>query len=124
PFVIWGVSPGNHGFSSVSGDSFAGGKIATERLIAIGRERIAFLGGPAKEQEVQDRYRGYEAALREAGAAVAPALVGHGDYSPASGAETMRELLRRVPDLDAVFVNSDLMAIAAMDAIREQGGRV
>jgi DNA-binding LacI/PurR family transcriptional regulator len=124
PFVIWGVSPGSHGFSSVSGDSFAGGKLATEHLIGIGRERIAFLGGPAKEQEVQDRYRGYEAALREAGTAVDPALVGHGDYSTASGAETMRELLQRAPDLDAVFVNSDLMAIAAMDATREQGRRV
>ena len=31
----------------------------------------------------------------------------------------MRQLLSQAPDLDAVFVNSDLMAIAAMDEIRE-----
>ena len=36
----------------------------------------------------------------------------------------MNRLLKNAPDLDAVFVNSDLMAIAAMDAIREQGRRV
>jgi alanine racemase len=36
----------------------------------------------------------------------------------------MKQLLVQAPDLDAVFVNSDLMAIAAIEAIREQGYRV
>jgi DNA-binding LacI/PurR family transcriptional regulator len=36
----------------------------------------------------------------------------------------MRQLLERAPDLDAVFVNSDLMALAAVGAIREHGQRV
>jgi DNA-binding LacI/PurR family transcriptional regulator len=124
PFIIWGVPPGTHGYCSVSGDSVTGGRIATEYLVQTGRSRIAFLGGPAREQEVQDRYQGYEAALRDAGRAVDPALVAHGDYSDTSGAAVMRQLLERAPDLDAVFVNSDLMAIAAMDAIRDHGRRV
>jgi DNA-binding LacI/PurR family transcriptional regulator len=124
PFVVWGAPTPNHNYCSVTGDSFAGGKIATEHLIASGRSRIAFLGGPAKAIEVQDRFHGYEAALREAGRAVDSALVAHGDYSDTSGATAMRQLLKHSPDLDAVFVNSDLMAIAAMDAIRDQGRRI
>lgn len=36
----------------------------------------------------------------------------------------MRHLLEQAPDLDAVFVNSDLMAIAAMEVIRDHGRRV
>jgi DNA-binding LacI/PurR family transcriptional regulator len=36
----------------------------------------------------------------------------------------MYALLERVPDLDAVFANSDLLAIAALDALRESGRRV
>jgi DNA-binding LacI/PurR family transcriptional regulator len=36
----------------------------------------------------------------------------------------MRQLLQRGPDLDAVFVNSDLMAFAAMDTIRDHGRRI
>jgi DNA-binding LacI/PurR family transcriptional regulator len=36
----------------------------------------------------------------------------------------IEQLLQQAPDLDAVFVNSDLMAIAAMDMIREHGRRV
>jgi DNA-binding LacI/PurR family transcriptional regulator len=124
PFIIWGDTPGRHGFNSVSGDSFTGGKLATEHLLGSGRSRIAFLGGMAEEIEVQDRYKGYEAALREAGKAVDSALVVYGDYTPASGAACMRTLLEEAGDLDGVFVNSDLMAIAAMDEIRAHGRRV
>ena len=51
----------------MSGDSFAGGKLATAHLLRIGRKRIAFLGGPAGELEVADRFGGYEEALQEAG---------------------------------------------------------
>jgi DNA-binding LacI/PurR family transcriptional regulator len=124
PFVIWGATAGSERYCSVSGDSFVGGKLATEHLLASGRARIAFLGGPAREQEVADRYRGYEAALGAAGRAVDPALVAHGDYSPRSGATEMGRLMEQAPDLDAVFVNSDLMAIAAMETIQARGRRV
>jgi DNA-binding LacI/PurR family transcriptional regulator len=124
PFVIWGMESHNHDYSSVTGDSFAGGRIATAHLLGSGRSRIAFLGGPARELEVQQRYNGYEAALRDAGQAVDPALVVYGDYSPASGASAMRDLLERASDLDGVFVNSDLMAVAAMDELRAQHRRI
>jgi DNA-binding LacI/PurR family transcriptional regulator len=126
PFAIWGVPPGQHGYCSVSGDSFTGGRLGTEHLLGSGRSRIAFLGGPAREQEVQDRYKGYEAALREAGKSVEEALVVHADWDhpESKGAAAMRELLRRAPDLDGVFANSDVLAIAAMDTIREHGRQV
>lgn len=124
PFIMWGNTPVTAEYNSVNGDSFAGGRTATEHLLGSGRSRIAFLGGPARATEVQDRYKGYEAALREAGIAVDPALVVHGDYSPASGAEAMRTLLEAPGDLDGVFVNSDSMAIAAIDEIRDHGRRV
>ncbi len=124
PFIMFGGPVGTHAFGSVSGDNFAGGQVATEHLLRSGRSRIAFLGGYARAAEVQERYRGYEAALREAGKAVDPALVAYGDFSEASGAAVMRSLLGQAPDLDAVFVNSDLMAFAAMDEIRAHGRRV
>ena len=48
----------------------------------------------------------------------------YGDFSNTSGAKAMAKLMEQVPDLDAVFINSDLMAIAAMDIIREHGKEV
>lgn len=124
PFIVWGAAPGTSGCCSVSGDSFAGGRIATGHLLRSGRRRVAFLGGPAGEQEIQDRYRGYETALRDAAIPVDPDLVAYADYSDISAAAIMRRLLEGAPDLDAVFVNSDLMALAAMRAIREHGRRI
>ena len=124
PFIAWGVPQPNQSYPSVTGDNFNGGKLATEHLLKTGREKIAFLGGPVEELEVQQRYQGYELALKKAGRDIDPALIAYGDFSNTSGAVAMRKLMEQAPDLDAVFVNSDLMAIAAMDVIREVGRRV
>jgi DNA-binding LacI/PurR family transcriptional regulator len=124
PFIIWGVPPAGAKCCSVTGDDSNGGQIATEYLISLGRKRIAFIGGPQEELEVQHRFEGYQNALLASKRTVDPALVAYGDFSNTSGAAAMAQLLTSAPDLDAVFVNSDLMAIAAMDVIREQGRRV
>lgn len=124
PFIAWGVPHPRYNYCTVCGDNFGGGKLAAQHLIDQGRRRIAFLGGPAEELEVQYRYDGYVEALQVAGMAPDPALVAYGDFSNTSGAEAMHQLLEQAPDLDAVFVNSDLMAIEAMKTLREAGRRI
>ena len=47
-----------------------------------------------------------------------------GDYTEHSGTTAMGLLLSRRPDLDAVFVASDLMARGAMRALAQAGRRV
>jgi DNA-binding LacI/PurR family transcriptional regulator len=124
PFIVWGVPPSEPSYCSVTGDNRNGGRIATEYLIGSGRKRIAFLGGPEEELEVQLRFEGYQDALLSAGQIVDANLIAHGHFTSASGRQSMEQLLSHAPDLDAVFVNSDLMALAAMDVIREHGRRV
>jgi DNA-binding LacI/PurR family transcriptional regulator len=122
PFVAWGHGGGR--YCSVSGDDRLGGGLATRHLLALGRSRIAFIGGPRVEIEVQKRYQGYSEALREVGAGVDPDLIAYGDYSDRSGAKAMEELLSRNKGIDAVFVNSDLMAVSAMGCLKSHGRRV
>jgi DNA-binding LacI/PurR family transcriptional regulator len=126
PFVMWGPPSIAPGHSTVSGDNHAGGRVATEHLLGTGRRRIAFLGGPAQEAEVADRYRGYAAALAAAGVELDDALVAHASWHrpEVSSARSIEELLGRAPDLDAVFANSDLLAIGAIDALRRHGRHV
>ncbi len=124
PFVIWGLASDSRTYSSVSGDSFAGGRMATERLLQTGRNRIAFIGGPITEREVQDRYGGYVAALEAVGIAVDDALVAYGDYRAESGAAKIHELLERRDEIDSVFVCSDVMALAAIEELRAHGRNV
>jgi len=124
PFIIWGVPPPNQKYCSVTGDNFIGGKLATERLTSLNRRKIGFIGGPDYELEVQHRLNGYKTVLQEAGRTAESELIEYGDFSNTSGAEAMKRLLKQSPDIDGVFVNSDLMAIAAMDIIREHGRSV
>ena len=124
PFIAWGAQPSDARYCSVTGDNLNGGRIATEHLVNLGRKRIAFIGGPQDELEVQQRYEGYQEALLASNRTLDTGLVTNGEFSNTSGAVAMEELIVNEPDLDAVFVNSDLMAIAAMDVIREHGRHV
>lgn len=121
PFVVWGLDSTARSYSTVSGDSFAGGRIATKHLLDRGRRRIAFIGGPDNEQEVLDRHRGYMAALAAGGVEVDESLVSFGWYSTESAAARMRELLARHGDIDAVFACSDVMAMAAIEELHSHG---
>ncbi|MEJ2563800.1 MAG: LacI family DNA-binding transcriptional regulator [Anaerolineales bacterium] len=124
PFIVWGPPKPGMKYCSVCGDNLSGGRLATEHLIQSGRRRIAFLGGPAEELEVQYRFDGYQQALQDAGRSLDSALIAHGDFTDTSGAVAMRTLLEQAPDLDAVFINSDLMAIEALKELRRHGRRV
>jgi DNA-binding LacI/PurR family transcriptional regulator len=124
PFIMWGAPWPEINCPSVTGDNFNGGKLAAGYLIESGRQKIGFIGGPSGDLEVQQRFKGYAAEMQKAGRSPDNSLVVNGDYSLNSGGRAMEELLQRHPDLDAVVVCSDLMAIAAMDAIRNKGRRV
>jgi len=123
PIIVWGADK-ELIYCSVNSDNVAGGRLATQHLLEIGCNRIAFLGGYQGEPEVELRYQGYTQSLENAGVGVDPALVSYGDYTSEAGYAQMRDLLEQVPDVDGVFACSDLMAIGAMEAIRERDRRV
>lgn len=124
PFIIWGVPDTEVNCCTVTGDNFSGGLLATEHLIRIGRKKIAVLGGPEYDLESQQRMKGYEAAMQNAGRKIDPNLMVNGDYMLDSGVAGMKQLLEKTSDLDAVFVCGDVMAIGAIDVIQSSGRRV
>jgi DNA-binding LacI/PurR family transcriptional regulator len=122
PFIVWGTS--SEDYCTVAGDDRKGGRLAAGRFLALGRKRPAFLGGPRSEVEVQARHQGFLDGLAEGGLSLPAARVAHGTYTEASGARAMEELLERDPGIDAVFSNSDLMAVAALRVLAAKGRRV
>ena len=124
PFIVWGASPLEKTFCSVCSDDVAGGFLATQHLIRLGRKRIAFLGGTQGEGEFSRRYQGYKRALKEAGYTPDASLAVSADCTSQSGYEAMKRLLKLSPAIDAVVIGSDVMAIAAMEALREAGRHV
>lgn len=100
-------------------DNAAGARLATEHLIARGCRRIGTITGPPDMSAGRDRLRGWEEVLREAGRPTD--LVEPGDFTAAGGAAAMHRLLERAPDLDGVFVASDLMAVSAIGELSTLG---
>ena len=84
----------------------------------------AWSPGPLDTPGGVERLAGYREVLAEAGIEADDRLVVSGDYSRASGEAGAEQLLARVPDMDAVFVASDLMAQGVLAALRKAGRRV
>jgi DNA-binding LacI/PurR family transcriptional regulator len=122
PVVACGQPLGHESqLSYVAADDRGGARQMVGYLAAAGRRRIGTVTGPLDTPGGAQRLTGYRDVLGEA---AAPELIAHGDYTEASGLAATEELIRRVPDLDALFVASDLMARGAMRALARAGRRV
>jgi len=106
----------------VDTDNVAGGRIATQHLINLGRRHIGTIAGPLDMSAGIDRLIGWREAISAAG--LSQDAVVHGDFTIASGAAAAQRLLAEHPDIDAIFVASDLMAAGAMTVLAEQGREV
>jgi DNA-binding LacI/PurR family transcriptional regulator len=105
-------------------DNAGGARQAVAHLAASGRRRIANIAGPQDMGVGLARLAGYREACAEAGLPTDEDMIAYGDFSEPSGVAAMRQLLARRPDLDAVFIASDLMAAGALRALKEAGKRM
>lgn len=121
PAVFIG-DPGVPGLPYVELDQVNAAITATRHLIARGATRIATVTGPMDMNAGTERLRGFEAALAEAG--LSPVGVVAGDFTVRGGERAAIELLERAPDLDGVFVASDLMAAGVMRVLRRAGRKI
>ena len=99
-------------------DQYAGARLAVEHLIGLGHREIRHVSGPATAMDGAERVRGWSAALGEHGLPAREPLVG--DWSPGSGYVHGRALATD-PEMTAVFVSNDQMALGVMHALAEAG---
>ncbi|MFC0625230.1 LacI family DNA-binding transcriptional regulator [Kribbella deserti] len=119
PMVACGTPLGYEGkVAHVAADDVAGAREMVRHLLDRGRRHVATITGPLDTPGGVLRLQGYRDEL---GDSYDEELVAHGDYTRASGQRAMAELLDRRPDLDAVFVASDLMAAGALTTLAARG---
>ena len=107
--------------TSISIDNVGGARLAVEHLIGKGHERIAFIGGLKDASSNQDRVQGYKNALEINGLALNAAYILSGDFKRESGHQATLKLLQLRPRPSAVFAANDLLALGAIQAIKEAG---
>lgn len=108
-------------FASVSVDDVAGGRIAVEHLLAIGRRRIAYVGGPFGIRQVVDRHAGALAAVTAADASLE--VLTTTSLSVLEGRRIGEAIQRRPASErpDAVFAANDLIAVGLEQAFIMRG---
>ncbi len=102
-------------------DQHAGAMRATLHLLSLGHETVWHVSGPPSWIDARGRVSGWRAALQAEGREVPEPLVGN--WSASSGYELGRRLAGR-PEVTAIFVANDQMAVGLLRALREAGRRV
>lgn len=121
-FVRWGAVQAGQPGLSIGSDNAQGGYEAARHLIALGRRRLAFIGGASRGcPEFLDRYRGFARALQGAQLAATPELQADAITTEEAGYAATVELLGRGVEFDAVVGASDLIALGAMHALQDYG---
>lgn len=125
PFVMIDPVDANHrGMISVASSNWAGARTAAEHLLALGHQRIAWIGGPDASDAARDRLYGYQAALDAAGIEMDASLMRADQFSVAAGAAHARSLLTSAHPPTAIMAGDDEIAVGVLATAHELGIRV
>ena len=120
PIVLLDTS--GKGVSVVLTDDVEGGRMATRHLLALGHERIAFIGDdpddPLGFTAGTNREGGYRQTMAEAGMPVPDGYVQHGPHVRSVARRLTEQLLARRDRPTAVFASSDVQALGVLEAAR------
>lgn len=124
PVVLLNCHVADRSLPSVTPREVAGGRTATEHLIAAGHKRIGLIAGEAWMDAMADRLKGYRQALVRHGIAFDPELVRPGNWEPSAGYEQTMALMQLADPPSAIFCANDLMALGCFEALKEMGKRI
>lgn len=120
PLVVF--EPGApEGTTSVATDEVGGAALATRHLLDLGHDTVWQVAGPSGWLGSEARMRGWADTLAASGRVTNPVI--SGDWSTRSGYAAGCDIARN-PDITAVFVANDQMALGVVKALSEYGVRV
>lgn len=117
--LVDGYAPTLH-YDSVIIDNFGGAAKAINLLVRCGHIHIGLVGyNPQAPISVRERRDGYLKALRANG--IQTSYIEPSSLSKDAGFEAAVRLLKREPDITAIFACNDMTAIGAVHGLRELG---
>lgn len=100
-------------------DNREGAGEAARYLLSLGRKRIVHIAGPSANFEAAERREGFEETMAKL-APLAQSISRTGDFGEESGAAAIRDVLDKGETFDAVFAANDMMALGAMQELRQR----
>lgn len=109
-------------YPTVCSDHEAGGRLAAEHLWGLGHRQIGVVAGPSDRAVAAARLRGFLGRMAEYGAPVPRTRCTVADsFTLTAGQRSAGALLRRRPELTALFCANDLIAFGTLHAASEVG---
>jgi len=105
-------------------DDYIGGRLAAKHLLQLGHRKLAVLAEQAKVRSSRERVRGFRESLAADGVELPEQRVLHCDFVVEDGKRRTLELLKQADRPTALFCCNDLLAIGALQAVKELGLRV
>lgn len=106
---------GEPSVGSVGFSNHAAAYAVVRHLFERGYRRLGFVSAPLEHNDrAQERRRGFEEALRDFGLERRDDAILTNTFSLRAGAESLRRILERRPDTDAIFCANDILAAGAL----------
>jgi LacI family transcriptional regulator, galactose operon repressor len=121
PYVGVDVRVGGRRNAFVGSDHAAGVRLALTHLYELGHRRIAHIAGARNTVAGADRIAAFQHEMGVLGLELPDEYLREADFSSAGGYRETRALLALDERPTAIVAASDLMALAALQAIREAG---
>ncbi|MCD2324192.1 LacI family DNA-binding transcriptional regulator [Sphingomonas sp. IC-56] len=102
-------------------DDFEASAAMTRHLLDLGHCHIGFIRGNPNQTSSEERFRGFAAALEEAGMEASAMPVEQGDFTFRSGIDAAERLLDSDHVPTAIFASNDDMAAAAVGVAHRRG---
>jgi DNA-binding LacI/PurR family transcriptional regulator len=98
-------------------------EMATQHLLDLGHERIAFASGPEHYLPAREKEAGWRGVLAIRGIE-ADGLIAHDDFDVEGGTRAAKELLARRDPPTGIICSNDLMAIGVLQTAAHMGIKV
>lgn len=109
---------------SVLVDNEKAAEDAMELFFRNGHRKIGIIGGPEEISTAQERVSGCRKACEKHGISLEEALICREDYTIQGGVRGLEKLVKRNPDMTAVFVTNYEMTMGAVIGLNELGMQV
>ena len=121
PCVLHDVFIKNPRVGCVGVDNIKGSIVAVEHLLDAGHKKIGFINGHKDALVSYERLDGYYLALSRRGIKIEDDLIISGGFSYEGGKSAVEELIKNHSDITAIYCASDLMALGAIEGLKNMG---